>query len=134
MTTPAPVRLKCANSLALHSFTLSLVDATVSEIQKIPEWKAKRLDSELSKSVLKLVRDQVHLGLGSHLSYSQASSIDKRALAAEALRKAFDLNADEVALVESQMDFLLDNNLVRRHVLSFVLRGIWSLLPKRFRV
>lgn len=126
-------KLKCQNTLALHSFTLSLIDSVVTEVQKLPEFKSKKLDNELTKSICKFVRDEIIASIGGHLTYSQASNLDKKAIIVEALRKCFQLSEEEASLIESQVEFFLDNKLVKPKLVSTIIKGVWSFLPKAFK-
>lgn len=126
-------KLKCQNTLALHSFTLSLINSAVGEIQKLPEYKSKRLDNELTKAICKFVRDEIIASIGVHLTYGQASSLDKKAIIVEALQKCFDLTDDEAKHVSSQVEFFLDNHLIKRKLVSTVIKAVWSLFPKAFK-
>lgn len=124
-------KLKVQNTLALHSFTLTLIDSVVKEVQQLPEYKSKKLDNELTKSVCKLVRDEIISSIGVFLTYSQASTLDKRAIIVEALRKCFDLSEEEASLIESQVEFFLDNKLVKTKAMASIFKAISRFFRKK---
>jgi hypothetical protein len=125
---PAAVsKLKCEHSLAIHSFTLSLIDECASEIRKIPDFGSKRLDSQLTVAALKMVRDAIISAAGKHLTHKQASSLDRRELTCAAIAKAFGLSDEECALISNQIDFVMENKVVSKHLFAKAARTVTSL-------
>jgi hypothetical protein len=122
--TPAPSKLKIKHGLAIHAFTLSLIDSVVEEVRKLPEFHSKRLDPELTKSVMKMVRDAIIESQGNQLTAKQAKKLDKIELTVSALCKCFGLSEDEEALIRGQIQFLIDNHVVSKRVFTSVVRRV----------
>jgi hypothetical protein len=122
--TPAPSKLKIKHGLAIHAFTLSLIDSVVEEVRKLPEFHSKRLDPELTKSCMKMVRDAIIESQGNQLTPKQAKKLDKIELTVSALCKCFNLSEDEEALIRGQIQFLIDNRVVSKRVFTSVVRRV----------
>jgi hypothetical protein len=122
--TPAPSKLKIKHGLAIHAFTLSLIDSVVEEVRKLTEFHSKCLDPELTKSVMKMVRDAIIESQGNQLTSKQAGKLDKVELTVSALCKCFGLSEDEEALIRGQIQFLIDNKVVSKRVFTSVVRRV----------
>jgi hypothetical protein len=127
---PAVSKLKISNSLSTHCFSLSLIDEVVSEIRKLPDFQSKRLDAELTKSVVKMVRDAVIESQGKQLTSKQADALDKTELVVCALSKAFGLSEEETTLISNQIDFVMQNRVVSKRVFAKIARKAVSLFKK----
>jgi hypothetical protein len=121
---PAQSKLKIKHGLAIHAFTLSLIDSVVEEVRKLPEFHSKRLDPELTKSVMKMVRDAIIESQGNQLTAKQAKKLDKIELTVSALCKCFGLSEDEEALIRGQIQFLIDNHVVSKRVSTSIVRRV----------
>jgi hypothetical protein len=108
--------LKLENSLALHQTTLTIAKKVMYQVKQIEQVESKKLDSELTKAVCKLVHVLVKESVkGDHpdLSKKQAEQIDKKAVVLLALQEVFSLTPEEVQLLDSQVVFILENKLLR---------------------
>jgi hypothetical protein len=127
----APVtKLKCQHSLAIHAFTLSLINECADEIRKIPDFGSKRLDSQLTVAALKMIRDAIIAAAGTHLTHKQASSLDRKELTCAAIAKAFGLTDEECALISNQIDFVMENRVVSKRLFAKVARKVTSIFKK----
>jgi hypothetical protein len=109
-------QLKLENSLALHNTTLTIAKKVMYQVKQIEQVETKKLDSELTKAVCKLVHVLVKESVkGDHpdLSKKQAEQIDKKAVVLLALQEVFNLTPEEVQLLDSQVVFILENKLLR---------------------
>lgn len=123
--------LKLSNTLSIHCFTLTLVDKLIKVIQQIPEYNSKRLDNELTKSVMKFVRDEIIKATGTVLSYEQAQSLDVKQIIIMALCKCFNLDDNESIIISNQIEFLLDNKLIKRKTFKKAIKYINSFFSSK---
>jgi hypothetical protein len=129
--------VKFENSLAVHDFTLSLVKKISLAIKEIEQWNTKKLDNELTKWVCKYVDAAISDATSSKatkpLTSSQALAINKAAVVIQALKQTFDLTDSEVSIVQSQIDFLIDNGLISSSAvttISKVISSVKSIIKK----
>ena len=92
------------NSLKLHSVYEMLVQKILEEIKKIPNLQIQKLNPELTKLICTLVESCVEKG----------GKIDKKKLVIEILAKLFTLTEVEKIFIASQIEFILDNKLVKK--------------------
>ena len=112
--------LKLENSLALHNATLRIVKKVVCQVKELEQYEAKKFDSELTKAVCRLVDKLVRescVGDKPDLSKKQAETIDKKAVVGLVLCEVFNLSQEEKDVVDSQIDFILENKLLKRSML-----------------
>lgn len=87
----------------------NLVDSCLCEVRGIPNYNSLRLNQELTKSICVFVEDFV-----SSFSKSQQEKVDKNNVVIEVLSKAFGLSPDEILVIKSQIEFLVENNLIQK--------------------
>jgi hypothetical protein len=131
-------QLKLENSLALHNTTLTIAKKVMFQVKQIEQVESKKLDSELTKAVCKLVHVLVKVSVKGDkpdLSKKQAEQIDKKAVVLLALQEVFSLTPEGVQLLDSQVVFLLENKLLRsRNVLRRVGKFFYSLVSRLRRL
>ena len=128
-------QLKLENSLALHNTTLLIAKKVMYQVKQIEKVESKKLDSELTKAVCKfvhtLVKESVK-GDSPDLTKKQAEQIDKKAVVLLAMQEVFNLTPDETLQLDAQIDFLLENKLLKsksilRKVGKFFCMGVRKL-------
>jgi hypothetical protein len=89
-------------TLALHTTTLTIAKKVMFQVKQIEQVESKKLDSELTKAVCKLVHVLVKesvKGDKPDLSKKQAEQIDTKAVVLLALQEVFSLTPEEVQLL-----------------------------------
>jgi len=123
-------KIKLKNSLANHVLINSLIEALVDYIKNnIPKYLDLKLNNELTQSACKVV-DKIILN-DKTLSEKQKNKILKELIVIEAFKVLFNLNDDEVQLIESQIEFLVDNKLIKsKSIFQKVIKGTSKFLKK----
>jgi hypothetical protein len=126
--------LKLENSLALHNTTLTIAKKAMFQVTQIEQVESKKLYSELTKAVCKLVHVLVKesvKGDKPDLSKKQAEQIDKKAVVLLALQEVFSLTPEEVQLLDSQVVFILENKLLHsKNILRKAVKFLYSLVSR----
>jgi hypothetical protein len=127
--------VKFENSLGVHDFTFTLLKNIETKIKAIGEYETKRLDGELTKWVCKFIDSEITNSVRNTkaekpLTESQASEINKSAVAVQALKQTFNLSDSEVSMIESQVKFLFDNGIIKVPVVSKAITKIKALYNK----
>lgn len=121
-------KVKFENSLALHEFTFGLIKSLSEQIKNIPEFKSLKLNPELTKFLCKSVNQLIDDGLKSKaFSKKQLLLINKTTLIIQILKDIFTLTDEELTQVESQIDFLNNNNLVKDKSILSNIGGFFSI-------
>ena len=102
LVTIPPIVLK--NSLQTHGIFEILHQKIVDELKKIPNVLSLKLNSEITALVSTLVENTV----------SKHYKIDKKKLVLQILTTVFTLSAPEVLQIGHQIEFLLDNKLIKK--------------------
>jgi hypothetical protein len=127
-------QLKLENSLALHNTTLTIAKKAMFQVTQIEQVESKKLYSELTKAVCKLVHVLVKesvKGDKPDLSKKQAEQIDKKAVVLLALQEVFSLTPEEVQLLDSQVVFILENKLLHsKNILRKAVKFLYSLVSR----
>ena len=102
LVTLPPINLK--NSLLSHGVYELINAKIIEEVKKIPNYLQLKLNPELTALISSLVEH----------STTKDQKIDKKKLVIQVLQTIFSLTAPEVIIVGQQIEFLLDNKLVKR--------------------
>ena len=102
LVTIPPLVLK--NSLQAHSIYELLSQKIIEEIKKIPNVSQLKLNTELTALVSSLVENTTE----------KDQKIDKKKLVIQILQTVFNLLPPEIVIIGQQIEFLLDNKLVKK--------------------
>ena len=102
LVTIPPLVLK--NSLQAHSIYELLSQKIIDEIKKIPNVSQLKLNTELTALVSTLVENTTE----------KDQKIDKKKLVIQNLQTVFNLLPPEIVIIGQQIEFLLDNKLVKK--------------------
>ena len=97
-----PIVLK--NSLQSHSIYELLSQKIIEEIKKIPNVLGLKMNSEMTALVCTLVENTVE----------KIHKVDKKKLVCQVLSIVFTLTAPELLQIGQQIEFLLDNKLIKK--------------------
>lgn len=118
------------NTLAVHSFVYSTMKKIELKVKEIPMWESKKGDHELLKAVCKFMIEELDLAVNDStapikLSSDQANKIDKTKLVIEALSNVYGLSEEEQLALETGVEFLLNNKVLKNKKIrrSFVSLG-----------
>lgn len=103
---------KMKNSLAIHVTTHSIIKKMVNDIQNIPSYEQLKLDKELTKNVCKDVLKL--LDNDKNLTSLNKKDLSKTSIVSEILKQSFDLTDDELQSVKDDINFMLNNNLIKK--------------------
>jgi hypothetical protein len=103
LVTIPPIVLK--HSLQTHGIFELLHQKIVDELKKIPNLLSLKLNSEMTALVSTLVENTVN----------KDHKIDKKKLVTQILTTAFLLSAQEILQVGHQIEFVLDNKLIKKN-------------------
>ena len=104
--------VKFKNSLAIHDFIYStLIKKLVLKIKEIENFESLKLNPELTRYILSCIYKEVLL-----VGKSWSKKVDIKEILIHILKTAFNLNTDEVDQLIAQIDFILDNSLVKKKV------------------
>ena len=102
--------VKFKNSLAIHDFIYStLIKKLVLKIKEIENFESLKLNPELTRYILSCIYKEVIL-----IGKSWSKKVDIKEILIHILKTAFNLNTDEVDQLIAQIDFILDNSLVKK--------------------
>ena len=102
--------VKFKNSLAIHDFIYStLIKKLVLKIKEIENFESLKLNPELTRYILSCIYKEVIL-----IGKSWSKTVDIKEILIHILKTAFNLNTDEVDQLIAQIDFILDNSLVKK--------------------
>ena len=122
-------KLKLKNTLAKTNYVQTLIVRGVCEIKtSLVNFEDHKLNQQLVNDVVNFIEKEIQAG-----KYSK-EDFDKSGIITEIMQSTFGpLTEDEIKLLESSIQFILDNNLVKKktmlqkglqlglHVASFVL-------------
>lgn len=120
-------QVKFKNSLAVHDFIYStLIKKLTLKIKEIENFEELRLNPELTRFILSCIHEEVKL-----IGKTWSKKIDIKAILTEIIKNAFNLNNDEVSQLQTQIDFILDNYLIKKKGLltSFIDCVSSSIIP-----
>ena len=100
-------KFKLLNKLKLHCTYGSLVECIIEEIKKIPDLNSLKMNPDLTKMICTVVEEICS-------DKKLKGKIEKKSLVVEVLQKSFDLNEEEQKLLSSNIDFICDNDMIKR--------------------
>jgi len=98
--------LSFKHNLKKHNIVFGLIEKIAEKVKQIPNYENIRLEIELILTVANIVENYVSKG--------NKKKVDKKQLVIDALSKVFTYNEDEKKLVGSLIDFLHNNNKIKR--------------------
>jgi hypothetical protein len=102
-----PIKLK--NSASRHSKVFELIHKGIVGVRSIENYTGLKLNQEITQSVCNFVESEVSLW-----KKNVSSSINKEAIATEIIQKAFNLSDSELTIIQSQIQYLLENSLITK--------------------
>ena len=97
------------NNLSKHNVVYSLIDQISSKIKLIPQYEKIRIEIELVKCVANIVENYVQKN-----NSKQKNKVDKKQLVIDSLNEVFNYNEQEKNLVSSLIDFLFNNQQIKK--------------------
>jgi hypothetical protein len=117
-------QVKLENSLAQHQCLFSLIKQCCLKVKEIENHEDLKLKNEVTKYVAKLVEEGI---ANSPLTKKQKKVISKKTIILEVIKQVYNLAEEELSLVEDQIEYNLDNKIVKRK--SLLQKG-WKLGKK----
>jgi hypothetical protein len=91
-------------------------------IQRIPEFQLLKMDDELTLFVCKVVENLV----------KKKNKIDKKALVIRVLKDLFQLNEDEIKIIEKSIEFLWNNGKIKKtSTIKYLKRSGFAWISKK---
>ena len=101
--------VKFKNKLSKHNIVYSLIEQISEKIKLIPQHEKLRTEIELVKTCCNIVENLVQ-----RKNKKQKQPIDKKQLVIDALTAVFSYNEQEKALVFSLIDYLFNNDQIKK--------------------
>ena len=101
--------VKFKNNLSKHNIVYSLIEQISEKIKLIPQHEKLRTEIELVKTCCNIVENLVQ-----RKNKKQKQPIDKKQLVIDALTAVFNYNEQEKALVFSLIDYLFNNDQIKK--------------------
>ena len=101
--------IKFKNNLSKHNVVYSLIDQISSKIKLIPQYEKIRIEIELVKCVANIVENYVQKN-----NSKQKNKVDKKQLVIDSLHEVFNYNDQERNLVSSLIDYLFNNEQIKK--------------------
>lgn len=117
-------QVKLENSLAQHQCLFSLIKQCCIKVKEIENHEDLKLKNEVTKYVAQLVEEGLS---NSPLSTKQKKAINKKTIIIEVIKQVYNLAEEEMALVEDQIEYNLENKIVKHKSL---LQKSWKLGKK----
>lgn len=117
-------QVKLENSLAQHQCLFSLIKQCCIKVKEIENHEDLKLKNEVTKYVAKLVEEGI---ANAPLTKKQKKVISKKTIILEVIKQVYNLAEEELSLVEDQIEYNLENKIVKRK--SLLHRG-WKLTKK----
>lgn len=102
-----------SNLLKLHYTYESLKKAMCDELKKIPNLNDLRLSPEITKLICAVIEEVSYKSK----KRKQGGKLNKKTLVIDILNDLFELTEDEQKLVDKDIEFIVDNNLIHRTTL-----------------
>lgn len=102
-----------SNLLKLHYTYESLKKAMCDELKKIPNLHDLRLSPEITKLICAVIEEVSYKSK----KRKQGGKLNKKTLVIDILNDLFELTEDEQKLVDKDIEFIVDNNLIHRTTL-----------------
>jgi hypothetical protein len=113
--------IKFKNNLSKHNIVYSLIEQISEKIKLIPQHEKLRTEIELVKTCCNIVENLVQ-----RKNKKQKQPIDKKQLVIDALTVVFNYNEQEKALIYSLIDYLFNNEQIKRFSYSKLTRNFLS--------
>jgi hypothetical protein len=107
-------QVKLENSLAQHQCLFSLIKQCTIKLKEIENYEDLKLKGEVTKYVAKLLEEGLD---NSKLSQKQKKAIDKKEIIKEIIKQVYNLAEIELGLVDDQIEYNLDNKIVKKKTL-----------------
>lgn len=101
--------VKFKHSVAQHTFIFNLIKKLVLKIKEIEHYETLKLNPQITQGVCEMIKEEM-----SKLKKTLAAKIDARELARESLKQVFELTEEELKFIDSQLDYMLDNKLIKQ--------------------
>ena len=101
--------IKFKNNLKKHHLTFSLIEQIAEKIKQIPSYELLRVEIELVRTVCNIVENYVKSG-----NSKKKNPINKKKLVVDSLCSVFSHNPQEILLIESLIDFLFNNDQIKK--------------------
>ena len=100
--------IKFKNNLSKHNIVYSLIEQITEKIKLIPQYEKIRIEIELVKCVCNIIENYVKK------NSKEKNKIDKKQLVIDSLNNVFNYTEQEKSLVGSLIDFLFNNNQIKK--------------------
>ena len=100
--------IKFKNNLSKHNIVYSLIEQITEKIKQIPQYEKIRIEIELVKCVCNIIENYVKK------NSKEKNKIDKKQLVIDSLNNVFNYTEQEKSLVGSLIDFLFNNNQIKK--------------------
>ena len=101
--------VKFKNNLSKHNIVYSLIEQISEKIKQIPQYEKIRIEIELVKCVCNIIENYVQKN-----NSKQKNKVDKKQLVIDSLNNIFIYSEQERNLVGSLIDFLFNNNQIKK--------------------
>jgi hypothetical protein len=101
--------LKLKNSSKQKNFIGGLIIKGVLQIKQINAYEDQKLNQEITESVVKFIEKEIFKE-----GTIDSDTIDKKAIVKEILRQCYSLMEDEMSIIDNQLEYLIENNIVRK--------------------
>ena len=101
--------IKFKNNLSKHNIVYSLIEQITEKIKQIPQYEKIRIEIELVKCVCNIIENYVQKN-----NSKQKNKVDKKQLVIDSLNNIFIYSEQERNLVGSLIDFLFNNNQIKK--------------------
>jgi hypothetical protein len=105
-------KLKIRNTLAIESFTRSLVQAATSEIKEIPAYETMKLSPQLISDVMKYCECEIER------SRYKSADISRTELVKAIMGSVFELNESEMDYLDKSITHLIDSGVLKKNYLK----------------
>ena len=103
---------KVKNTLASHLLVNQLIAHFVEIIKKVPNYEVLRMDKELIKKICKDVYKTIKSS--KTLTKEQKKLISKSEIVCQIFIQVFQLNVEELSNIRKDIEFLLNNSLIKK--------------------
>lgn len=117
---------KVKNTLASHLLVNQLISQSVESLKKVPNYEELKSDKELVKKICKDVYKTIKQS--KLLSKEHKKNINKCEIVCDILNKVFNLTSDELSIIRKDIEFLLNNGLIRKSVIKKICQASQKLL------
>ncbi len=103
--------LKLKNSSKIQNFVGGLIIKSILKVKEIHNYEDQKLNQEITEAVAKFVERELF-----HDGTIKSEQIDKREIVKEVLRQTWKLTEDDMKILDSQLDYLIENKIVKKKV------------------